>query len=109
VYASGLRAERRAKDTHIYSSVRPHTLIVHYYGLRELRCDERFAGWTKGKPLLSKWMKDRVEIIDQFGAIAGKLSMFFQKHKLAEAPAALAASASVVVLYICSSLRPLIY
>jgi len=48
-----------------------------------LLCDERFANWTK-QSLLSKWMKDKVQVIDQFGPIAGKISQFFQKHKAAE-------------------------
>lgn len=48
-----------------------------------LLCDERFASWTK-QSLLSKWMKDKVHVVDQFGPIIGKLSQFFQKHKHAE-------------------------
>jgi hypothetical protein len=61
-----------------------------------LLCDERFAGWTK-QSLLSKWMKDNVQVMDLFGPIAGKLTQFFQKHKQVEAPVdedAVAAEAS---------------
>lgn len=48
-----------------------------------LLCDERFAGWTK-ESLLSKWMKDKVQIMESFGPVAGKVSQFFAMHKQAE-------------------------
>lgn len=51
-----------------------------------LLCDERFAGWTK-ESLLSKWMKDKVEIMESFGPVAGKVSQFFAMHKQAECSA----------------------
>ena len=50
-----------------------------------LLCDERFAGWTN-QSLLSKWMKDKVQIMETFGPVAGKVSRFFAMHKQSDCP-----------------------
>jgi len=56
-----------------------------------LLCDERFVGWTK-QSLLSKWMKDKVQIMEAFGPIVGKVTKFFEMHKQAEGSVGCAAS-----------------
>jgi hypothetical protein len=48
-----------------------------------LLCDERFAGWTK-QSLLSKWMNDKVQVLDHFGPVVAQISQFFQRHKQVE-------------------------